>query len=54
MVIDVKNKIATSKKPVTITQGPHFTRARGMVAHLEEETILLSPNVESTYVLPQS
>jgi hypothetical protein len=24
------------------------------VAHLEEETILLSPNVESTYVLPQS
>ena len=54
MVIDVKNKIATSKKPVTITQGPHLTHARGMVAHLEEETILLSPNVESTYVLPKS
>ncbi len=54
MTIDVKNKIATSDKPVTIVQGPHVTHADGMVAHLEEETILLSPNVESTYVLPSS
>lgn len=49
MSIDLRQKIATSEKPVTITQGLNQTRAGGMVANLELEEILLSPDVESIY-----
>jgi LPS export ABC transporter protein LptC len=53
MSIDLAQKIATSEKPVTITQGLNQTQARGMVANLELEEILLAPEVESIYVQPQ-
>jgi len=49
MSIDLQHKIATSEKPVTITQGLNRTTARGMVANLELEEILLSPDVKSIY-----
>jgi lipopolysaccharide export system protein LptC len=52
MVIDVQTKLAASPKPVTITQGANRTTATGMMANLEEEQILLAPNVESIYVTP--
>jgi len=53
MLINVKKKIATSLKPVTITQGLNRTVANGMKADLDREQILLAPNVESTYVQAQ-
>lgn len=48
--IELKNKIARSKRKITITQGNNRTSAQGMVAHLDQETVTLGPNVESTYV----
>lgn len=50
MVINVETRIASSWKPVTITQGLNRTDAEAMMANLEDETIVLAPNVESTYV----
>ena len=47
--IEVDEKIATSQKDVTITQDLNRTTAGGMVARMNEETITLKPNVESTY-----
>lgn len=52
ITIDVNARVATSTAPVTLTQGFNRTSARGMVANLEDETILMTPNVESTYVPP--
>jgi LPS export ABC transporter protein LptC len=52
MVINVETRIASSWKPVTITQGLNRTDAEAMMANLEDETIVLAPNVESTYVHP--
>jgi LPS export ABC transporter protein LptC len=52
MFINIEKKIATSFKPVTITQGLHRTVADGMVAKLEEEQILLKTNVESIHHVP--
>lgn len=40
---------AESSTAVTITQGDHSTRANGMLARLNEETITLGPDVESVY-----
>ena len=48
--IELTNKIARSRKKVTITQGDNLTRADGMIAKLDQETITLGPNVESIYV----
>jgi LPS export ABC transporter protein LptC len=53
MNIDLKTKIARSTHEVLITQAQNYTRAEGMIAHLEQETITLMPNVESLYVQPQ-
>ncbi|PLW69988.1 LPS export ABC transporter periplasmic protein LptC [Pseudohalioglobus lutimaris] len=47
--IEVDEKIATSRKTVTIIQENNRTTADGMVARMNEETITLKPNVESTY-----
>ena len=50
MDIDLDAKTATSHNPVTITYDDNITRADGMIARLEVETITLMPNVESIYV----
>lgn len=48
--IEFETRVARSERPVTITQGENRTIADGLVASLEQETLLLTPNVESTYV----
>ena len=53
ITLNLVNKTAGSLVPVLITQGPHQTRADGMLAHLDLEQIRLFKNVESTYVQPQ-
>jgi len=50
MTINVKNNTATSRVPVTITQNDSSMRADGMVADLNRERIVMTKNVESTYV----
>ena len=50
MRINLNRKIASSKLPVTITQGGNTTTARGMVADLTQEQLRLMSNVESIYV----
>ena len=52
MTLNLRNKTAVSRVPVTITQGENQTRADGMVADLNLEQIRLQPNVESIYVPP--
>ena len=52
MRIDLKKNLASTKVPVTIIQGTNTTRADGMVANLDAQTVRLQPNVESTYVKP--
>lgn len=54
MDIDLDAKTATARNPVTITFDDNVTRADGMIARLELETITLMPNVESIYVQPPS
>lgn len=49
MQINLKEKIATSKVPVTITHELSTTSASGMVADLNKEQIRLMPDVESIY-----
>jgi len=53
MTLNLVKKTANSLVPVLLTQGPHRTRADGMLAHLDLEQIRLFNNVESTYVQPQ-
>jgi LPS export ABC transporter protein LptC len=53
ITLNLVKKTAASLVPVLITQGPHQTRADGMLAHLDLEQIRLFNNVESTYVQPQ-
>lgn len=53
MDINLQEKTATSKQQVTITDGPNNTQAYGMIAYLETEEILLTPDVESIYVQPR-
>ena len=47
--IEVDDKIATSQKPVTLTQGDNRTTAEGLIANLNDETFILKANVESIY-----
>jgi LPS export ABC transporter protein LptC len=47
--IEVDDKTATSQKKVTVTQGSNRTTADGLFASLNDETITLKPNVETTY-----
>jgi LPS export ABC transporter protein LptC len=50
MQLNLKSKVATSKVPVTITQGQNTMKAKGMVADLNREQIRMMPDVESIYV----
>lgn len=54
MTLDTENNTAWSRVPVTVTQGQNRIRADGMEADLNLERIEMKPNVESTYVQPQS
>ena len=47
--IDLNQQIATSNRKVTIVQGSNRTTADGIEVHMNEETILMKPNVESIY-----
>ncbi len=47
--IHLDSREARSTVPVTISQGGNVTRADGMLARLNQETIALGPNVESIY-----
>ncbi len=50
MDIYLNKKLAISRREVFLTQDSNRTRADGMQANLIDETIILEPNVESTYV----
>ena len=50
MDINIERKVARSNVEVWLSHGDNRTRADGMVARLDQETITLAPNVESTYV----
>jgi lipopolysaccharide export system protein LptC len=50
MALDLRRRTATSHVPVTAQMGGNILRADGMFADLTNETILLQPNVEGTYV----
>ena len=54
MRFDLRRNVATSKVPVTITHGASSTRADGMVADLDAQTVRLQPNVRSIYVQPKA
>ncbi|TXS96359.1 LPS export ABC transporter periplasmic protein LptC [Parahaliea maris] len=53
MTLNTRKNTARSQVPVTITQNGSILRADGMTANLNSERIVMSPNVESTYVQPQ-
>lgn len=50
MILDLKLRTAKSEVPVTAQLGDDVLRADGMFADLANETVLLQPNVEGTYV----
>jgi len=50
MLINLAKKTASSKVPVTLTQGLNTIKAQGMTADLNKERIRMNPNVESVYV----
>jgi lipopolysaccharide export system protein LptC len=52
MRIDLVRNMAISKMPVTVTHRGSTTRADGMIADLDSQTVRLRPNVESIYVNP--
>jgi len=52
MKIDLRRNTAVSKAPVLITHGDSSTRAEGMIADLDAQTVRLQRNVESVYVKP--
>ncbi len=52
MTIEMKQRTAIARVPVTITEGDYLIRADGMTADLTTERVILAPNVETTYVLP--
>jgi len=47
--IELENKVASSNKKVTVVQGNNLTRADGMEIRMEDEIIIMKPNVESIY-----
>ncbi|WP_116368569.1 LPS export ABC transporter periplasmic protein LptC [Parahaliea mediterranea] len=50
MTLNTRKNTAVSRVPVTITQNESILRADGMTADLNTERIVMSPNVETTYV----
>ena len=47
--IELENKVASSNKKVIVVQGNNSTRADGLVVRMEDEIIIMKPNVESIY-----
>lgn len=47
--IDLDQQVATSKRKVTVVQGNNRTTADGIEVRMEDETIMMKPNVESIY-----
>ncbi|MEP5568504.1 MAG: LPS export ABC transporter periplasmic protein LptC [Halioglobus sp.] len=47
--IELDSKIASSEKKVTVVQGNNSTVADGMLVRMEDETIVMKPNVETIY-----
>ena len=47
--IDLDRQIASSDRRVTVVQGNNRTVADGIEVRMEDETILMKPNVESIY-----
>ncbi|GAB3286549.1 LPS export ABC transporter periplasmic protein LptC [Parahaliea aestuarii] len=50
MTLNTRKNTAISRVPVTVTQNESILRADGMTADLNSERIVMSPNVETTYV----
>lgn len=50
--IELRKRIAWSKRKVVVTHARSRTTANGMLAELDRETIQLKPKVESIYVKP--
>lgn len=50
--VQLSARTARGDRPVTIVQGDNRTTADGLVVDLEQETVLLKPNVETLYVPP--
>lgn len=47
--IDLEKQVATSNRKVTVVQGNNRTVADGIEVRMEDETIMMKPNVESIY-----
>lgn len=47
--IELDSKVASSEKKVTVVQGNNSTIADGMVVRMEDEIIIMKPNVETVY-----
>ncbi|TDG14767.1 LPS export ABC transporter periplasmic protein LptC [Seongchinamella unica] len=47
--IDLDQQVATSDRRVTVVQGNNRTVADGIEVRMEDETIIMKPNVESIY-----
>jgi len=47
--IDLNRQIASSNRKVTVVQGNNRTVADGIEVRMEDETIVMKPNVESIY-----
>ena len=54
MTVNIKHKTAESRVPVTVTQGENSVQAKGMVLNLNDETVLMKPDVESLYAASPS
>lgn len=50
--VQFEARTASSNRPVTIVQRDNRTTADGLVVDLEQETVLLKPNVETLYAPP--
>ena len=50
--VQLEERTARGDRPVTIVQGDNRTTADGLFVDLEQETVLLKPNVQTLYVPP--
>jgi lipopolysaccharide export system protein LptC len=53
MRLELDERTARSKSRVTITRGDSITTADGIRADLEQERVIMGPNVETIYVRPE-
>jgi len=54
MTVNINQKTAESRVPVTITQIDNNVQAKGMILNLNSETVLMKPDVESQYAASPS